>query len=150
MASSSFEGHSYKSPSSLSMKNRYCKCNRKATLRISESERNPNKLYFSCSKCNYFQWYEGNEGEELQRQRNEGEEVQRTRNGADSAVLPLRKANQECNFVPQQNACITFLFIINLVLLAIYLFIQIVKAITVSCSSNSRCVPSCLALTGHA
>ncbi|XP_027093540.1 eugenol synthase 1-like [Coffea arabica] len=95
-------------------------------------------------------WYEGNEGEELQRQRNEGEEVQRTRNGADSAVLPLRKANQECNFVPQHNACITFLFIINLVLLAIYLFIQIVKAITVSCSSNSRCVPSCLALTGHA
>ena len=144
MASSSFQGQSYNSPSSLSMKNRYCKCNRKATLRISESERNPDKLYFSCSKCNYFQWYEGNEGEELQSQRNEGEEVQSQRNEADRAVLPLRTANQESNLMPRQNAIITILFIINLLLLAIYLFIQIVKAITLSCSCNSRCVPSCL------
>ncbi|KAK1321068.1 hypothetical protein QJS10_CPA03g01446 [Acorus calamus] len=45
----------------LSFKNILCKCRCKAAIKISESDRNPNKLYYTCmglsgKQCNFFQW----------------------------------------------------------------------------------------------
>ena len=40
------------------MRNRKCYCGRRATIKISESQKNPNRLYAKCTseKCNYFEW----------------------------------------------------------------------------------------------
>ena len=46
-----------------------CQCNRKATIKISESERNPHKLYFCYTNCKFFEWYEGPEEEKVSNKR---------------------------------------------------------------------------------
>ena len=65
MASSSNVDVSWNSPTSFAIRNRYCRCHRKAIIKISKSQRNPNKLYFCYSNCRFFQWYEGPEEGEL-------------------------------------------------------------------------------------
>ena len=39
--------------------NKYCRCDRRAAKRISESQLNYSKLYFCCQerKCEFFQWW---------------------------------------------------------------------------------------------
>ena len=43
----------------IQFQNKYCRCGRRATIRISESQNNYSKLYFSCQerKCGFFQWW---------------------------------------------------------------------------------------------
>lgn len=43
----------------IKFKNRWCHCRRKAGIRISESTKNPSKLYFFClqGKCNYYSFW---------------------------------------------------------------------------------------------
>nr|XP_027095927.1 uncharacterized protein LOC113715824 [Coffea arabica] len=69
MASSSHRGESWNSLTSFSIENKFCHCNRKATVMISESEKNLDKLYFRCAKCRYFEWYDGGEKEEVNSKR---------------------------------------------------------------------------------
>ena len=40
------------------LRNRNCHCGRKAAIKISESQKNPNRLYAKCTnnKCSYFDW----------------------------------------------------------------------------------------------
>ncbi|CAL5445171.1 unnamed protein product [Camellia sinensis] len=33
-----------------------CRCNKKATIRISETDRNKNKLFYSCNDCGFVGW----------------------------------------------------------------------------------------------
>ncbi|KAJ4724464.1 Armadillo-type fold containing protein, partial [Melia azedarach] len=49
----------------IKMKNRECFCGDKAGIRVSESSRNPNKIYFICQsrKCKYFEWWTPTEDE---------------------------------------------------------------------------------------
>lgn len=42
----------------ISFKNKYCYCGKKALIRISESEKNPNKLFYKCDSCKFFSWWE--------------------------------------------------------------------------------------------
>ena len=107
IATSSFSRNSL---SSFTIRNRYCLCKRKATIKISESKRNPNKLFFCCANYNYFQWYEDNDYEVNSRR---GESH-------------LTFKNVE---VVHQNSTRTFLIMINLMLVAIYVLVQIVKSI---------------------
>ncbi|KAK9274838.1 hypothetical protein L1049_007510 [Liquidambar formosana] len=37
--------------------NRRCQCGRKAEVKISESIDNPEKLYFRCQECGFFEWW---------------------------------------------------------------------------------------------
>ncbi|XP_043718039.1 uncharacterized protein LOC122665987 [Telopea speciosissima] len=46
-------------PNTLKYKSLRCKCNRKAVIRISETDNNPNRLFYSCPQingCNFFVW----------------------------------------------------------------------------------------------
>lgn len=38
-------------------------------VKISESEKNSDKLYFCCTECKCFKWYDGREEEEISRRR---------------------------------------------------------------------------------
>ena len=40
------------------LRNRNCHCGRRATIKISESQKNPNRLYAKCTdnRCKYFDW----------------------------------------------------------------------------------------------
>ena len=123
MASSSHRRTSWNSPTSFTIQNKYCWCNRKATLKISESENNPNKLYFFCAKCKYFQWYEGPEEEEVN-----------SRNYDTNSVLQSHLQQQRSMAVRREmpivlTSAVAILFIINLILVAVYVFIHIVKSI---------------------
>lgn len=44
----------------IKFRNEWCKCNKRAIGRISESVSNPNRLYFKCEKevCNFFKFWE--------------------------------------------------------------------------------------------
>ncbi|CAL5385152.1 unnamed protein product [Camellia sinensis] len=39
--------------------NRGCKCGKKVAVKISDSQKNPRRLYFKCAdgRCNYFAWW---------------------------------------------------------------------------------------------
>ena len=71
MASSSFRGESWNSPTTFNINNRFCKCKRKETIKKYESEKNPHKLHFYCSKCRFFEWYEDPTDEEMNSQQRE-------------------------------------------------------------------------------
>ena len=117
MASSSSRGEFWNSPTSFTIRNRYCRCNRKATIKISESERNPHKLYFCCTNCRFFEWYEGPEEEEVSSQRERRHSSMQ------------REEQVQIGRVEQQYSIVTKLMILNLVFLAIYMFIQIMKSV---------------------
>ena len=40
------------------LRNRHCHCGRRAVIKISESQKNPNRLYAKCTdnKCSFFDW----------------------------------------------------------------------------------------------
>lgn len=44
----------------IKFRNEWCKCNKKATVRISESVNNPHRLFFKCESetCNFFKFWE--------------------------------------------------------------------------------------------
>ena len=44
--------------SEIRFMNRNCYCGRKASIRISETKRNPKKLFYKCDKCNFFAWWD--------------------------------------------------------------------------------------------
>ena len=134
MASSSQPTEFWNSPTTFSIKNRYCYCNRKATVKISESEKNPDKLYFCCSKCRYFKWYDGGEEEEVNSRRS-NQDTNRERNISRARVLGISERQSEPNVelqrqLPAQSVLGNVLLITNMLLLAIFIFIQIVKSIS--------------------
>lgn len=49
----------------IKFENRYCHCNKKCAVRISESQDNPNKLYYCCKydECNYFKFWMPNDSD---------------------------------------------------------------------------------------
>ena len=38
-------------------KNKFCYCGRKALLKISETQKHPDMLFYKCDKCKYFSWW---------------------------------------------------------------------------------------------
>ena len=44
--------------SGLKFKNKYCHCGKKASLKISETDKHPNQLFYKCDNCKYFCWWE--------------------------------------------------------------------------------------------
>ncbi|KAL6539731.1 hypothetical protein OROHE_011502 [Orobanche hederae] len=49
----------------IKFRNELCKCNKRASVRISESTSNPQKLYFKCEheSCNFFKFREPKHGD---------------------------------------------------------------------------------------
>ena len=43
-------------------KNKYCHCGKKALLKISETIKHPNRLFYKCDNCKYFCWWEDDGG----------------------------------------------------------------------------------------
>ena len=94
---------------------------------ISESERNPDKLYFYCAKCRYFEWYSGEEEEVTSRRNNLNAERGQV-NARNGDGIPVRQVAGPKQFLIA-GALGNALIIINLTLLAVFIFIQIVKSI---------------------
>ena len=113
MASSSLVDSSWNSPTSFSIRNRYCHCHRKASIKISESRRNPNKLYFCCSNCKFFQWFEGPEEGEVSSQR------------TDQRSSMQKEDHIQFAKVEQSNSIVKWLLIMNLLFIAIYILLLI-------------------------
>ena len=113
MASSSLVDSSWNSPTSFSIRYKYCYCHRKASIKISESRRNPNKLYFGCSNCKFFQWFEGPEEGEVSSQR------------TDQRSSMQKEDQVQFTKVEQSNSIVKWLLIMNLLFIAIYVFMLI-------------------------
>ena len=73
----------------------------------------PGRLYFGCSKYGYFKWFDGNVAKEVSSRRQEDPtQVQISKSIGNNVVSPTQ-----------------ILIMINMSLLIIFIFIQIVKSI---------------------
>ena len=43
----------------ITFRNKYCECGKRAALKISETENNPGKLFYTCEskRCKFFNWW---------------------------------------------------------------------------------------------
>ena len=69
MSSSSYYINPIHGGTSVRIKNKICGRGCRATIRISESERYLDRLYFCCAKYNYIKWYNCIEEEKVSSER---------------------------------------------------------------------------------
>ncbi|CAL5368278.1 unnamed protein product [Camellia sinensis] len=103
--------------------NKRCKCGKKTGMYISESEKNPRKLYFKCANkaCDYFAWGvppTGN-GSNIQKS---GDDDDFARNNEVVNILERLDANQR-----EQLETIKFMMLTTIVMLGFIMLVVLLK-----------------------
>ncbi|KAF7812160.1 DNA topoisomerase 3-alpha-like [Senna tora] len=104
----------------VGIQNTYCECGIRARIMISESERNPNRLYATCAKypkCNYYVWLTPRRvGDREPGNQDTNNSVQSSIDNVDSAMLEARFAKIE-SMLGWIKMCVAFVMFVVLVLL---------------------------------
>ncbi|TXG47750.1 hypothetical protein EZV62_027044 [Acer yangbiense] len=122
----------------IKFKNRLCYCRKKAAIKISESQKNPSKLFFSCEsrKCNFYMFWSPDQDEFQQshshsvdaiHDMHDANEVRNDVHFQDDRRAISKEFERKLNNVEVVVNTLKLLSIINIVFSGVAMFVMIMK-----------------------